>query len=160
LPGVIAVGDRIKILNTSANKAFKFAVGSINIYTFDKDLPTSTYAGRPLAARRKGDTICTLYEKPRAQVGDGSWITRLVIDNCSVHEAAAAGWEDVPAIYAAIASGNLEEVKRLAEAGHLSRDIEGARPTSLFYALTKKQEAIARYLVETGADVNKPFEGV
>jgi ankyrin repeat protein len=61
--------------------------------------------------------------------------------------------------YSAISEGRLEDLKRLTE-GSLRAEAEADVPPLLMYALLKQQEAIARYLVEQGADVNVIVDGI
>lgn len=62
--------------------------------------------------------------------------------------------------YMAITEGRLEDVKRLTADGTLRAEADASIPPLLIYALMKKQGGIARYLVDTGANVNVGFEGI
>lgn len=62
--------------------------------------------------------------------------------------------------YAAITEGRLGDVKRLTADGTLRAEADASIPPLLLYALMKKQEGIARYLVDRGANVNAGFEGI
>jgi len=76
-----------------------------------------------------------------------------------VSRTAAAG-ERRAQRYTAITEGRLEDVKRLTADSTLRAEADASIPPLLIYALMKKQEGIARYLVDTGADVNAGFEGI
>jgi ankyrin repeat protein len=61
--------------------------------------------------------------------------------------------------YTAIAEGRLDDLKRLTE-GTLRAEAEANDPPLLMYALLKQQEAIARHLVDQGANVHVAFDGI
>ncbi len=62
--------------------------------------------------------------------------------------------------YTAITEGRLDDVKRLTADSTLRAEADASIPPLLLYALMKKQEGIARYLVDRGANVNAGFEGI
>jgi ankyrin repeat protein len=154
LPDTISVGQRIQVENTSSNKKFDFFVGSISLYVYETDVKPSRWGRRTIPGRKKGDRSCTLYEKPRAKVGDGSWISRIIIRNCDVAPSPS------PAFYEAISAGRLDEVKRLTANMDLSRPTSAEWPDPLLLAILKDREAIARYLIDRGASVNGSFQGL
>jgi uncharacterized protein len=157
LPDTISVGQRIQVENTSSNKRFDFLVGSISLYVFEKDVEPSRWGKRAIPGVKKGDRSCTLYEKPRAEVGDGSWISRIIIRNCDV--APSPSPPGLTAFYEAISAGRLDEVRRLTANMDLSRHRSAEWPDPLLVAILKDHEAIARYLIDRGANVNGSFQG-
>lgn len=154
--GKEGIPDQIKLGDTVTVKGKAIRVRHIFVTDILEDMK---WGGKVLA--RKGDTRCMIVEsEENLPYGDEKrnrlWIH---VEHCEVVASSDEG--QVSPLYTAIAEGKLEEVKRFTMGKNLAQEMAvGGRPEPFFYALVKKQEGIARYLVEGGADVNVRFEGV
>ena len=157
--GKEGIPDQIKLGDSVTVKGKTIRVRHIFVTDILEDLK---WGGKVLA--RKGDVRCMIVEsEENLPYGDEKRNRRWIhVDNCEV--LASSGESQASprsTLYTAIAEGRLEEVKRLTTSSHLTQEMTvGRRPGPLFYALIKKQQEIAQYLVDGGADVNARYEGV
>jgi uncharacterized protein len=159
IPDVIKLGDTV----TVGAKTIRVR------HIFVTEVLDDMKWGREVVAK-KGDVTCVIVESEENLPYGDEWRDRLWIHvkECQpleVSETSARAKEiatdaDPEAVYRAIGAGRVENVKRLLTNADSINKPRPGRPGPLFYALMKKQEGVARYLVETGADVNTSVEGV